>query len=45
VAVLTQLSIKAEEKLFLTGYCDPSYTNTVYDAKSDDENDGNDENI
>jgi hypothetical protein len=39
VAVLTQLSINADEKLFSTGYRDPPYTNTAYDAKSDDEDD------
>jgi 16S rRNA G966 N2-methylase RsmD len=44
VAVLTQLSINSGEKLFSTGYCDPPYTNTSYDARSDDENDGDEEN-
>ena len=39
IAVLTQLAINAGEKLFSTGYRDPPYTNTAYDAKSDDEND------
>ena len=39
VAVLTQLSINAEEKLFSTGYRDPPYTNTAYDVESDDDDD------
>jgi hypothetical protein len=43
VAVLTQLSINSGEKLFSTGYRDPPYTNTAYDARSDDENDGDEE--
>jgi hypothetical protein len=36
VAVMTQLSIDNDEKLFSTGYRDPPYTNTGYDVDSDD---------
>jgi DDE superfamily endonuclease len=37
VAMLTQLSINNGEKLFLTGYKDPPYTNNVFDVASDEE--------
>lgn len=36
VVVMTQVAINHGEKLFLTGYRDPPYTNTAFDVADDD---------